>query len=359
MKKGKSTAEEEGTALVPVNDSELMMVEEDDADLMRPDSDGRQTGASDAGLGSEDIDAGSVILPRIGLLQSMSKAVTQAEEGGPLPGTWWLTPHNRPVTLSSKESMKIVVVKIYPTQRLWTPLDQGGGLVCEASQGDLTAREPMGLSGATLTVLDANGVAQEISWEGGNPTDNCRNCVYGLGAAAAATGRAGGKTANSWLPKFLVKGDTRIKVPDELRRPACQSGLDALVLVLLPAFNGQPPEIIPAFLTFGRSGLTAGRSLAGMIKMDRRSPAWGRIYAVGVKKTTNDRGTFFVPTVSVVGASKPQLMVKARELFDAATGESFRPDMSDADVIESSDSEGGSYESVVPSNDEPAPADQF
>lgn len=351
---GKKGAEQ--TGLVPAEETGMVPAAEVSAeDLFQP---GLATAAGDeAGLGSEDLDADGVILPRIKLLQAMSKAVSEGGDDGPKPGTYWLTLFNRPATIRSTDGLKFVVVQIFNAQRLWRHLDDGGGIVCQAPTGKLVALEPNGLTGASLDLAPgADGRATKAQWTGGEPTDQCRRCVLGLGASAGATGQPSGK-ANAWLPKVVVQGGQRVTIPDELRVPKCQTSVDALILVLVPAHNGLKAEIVPAYISFQRSSFGAGRTLAGMIKIAGRQPAWAKMYELGSKKTQNDKATFHVATVKVLGSTPQAVCDMARSLYDeAANSGTYRPDMSDMqdDVIDVTPGEAGPVGS-----EEPAPDDQF
>jgi hypothetical protein len=356
----------EETALVPGQQNGLAVTKPTLSvdDLMAPSTEGYVDG--DAGLGSEDVGSDVVILPRMTLLQPMSKAITESsDETPPVAGTWFLTPYARRLTLKASDPIAFVVVRVYPTQRLWTPLDEGGGLICEASAGDYQAREPNGLAGARLQVTAEGTNATAVEWEGGKPTDRCKECVYGPGAAAAAAGKPPTGKGNPWLPKYVSTGDGKtVAVPDKLRTPRCQSGLDALVLVAAPAVDGMPRELIPAFITFTRSAFPAGRSLAGMIKMASRLPAWARLFEFRVKKVTNDKGTFFVPTVRPIGATRPELAEIAKALYTETEGKDHRPSMEDAEDIGPADLAGDSADADVPGgvaigDDDPVASDSF
>lgn len=320
----------------------------------------------EAGLGSEDVDSSKVVLPRVSLLQMMSKACSE-ELPGAKAGRWWVTPYNRPATVDG--TLRFVPVRIYPTQRLWTPLDEGGGLVCEAADGTLTARDANGLAGATLK-LDHDGTSvKSLSWEGGRPTTRCSECVYGPGAAAAAAGREPKKGGSGWLPKIVTTDDgKRVSIPDELRGPRCTESIDVLALIALPEFKDpesgveMPAELIPAFITFAKTSMGAGKALAGMIKMAMREPAWARIYNLGSKKVQNDKGTFYIATVQVFGFSQRALMDQAHSLYEATHTQNYTADVSDGgeefvggrgDVIDADVSSG------PPSDDDPEPGDQF
>ena len=331
-------------------------------DLMAPAT-GSQITAEEAGYGSEDLDAGDVILPRLSMLQGLSKAVAE-ELPGAKQGVWWLSPYNRPVTLSRDDIMKMVVVKIFPAQRLWTPIDEGGGLVCEAAAGDLIARDSKGLAGAKLEIKHKSGEATSVEWTGGEPTNDCSQCVYGPAAAATAAGRVATGRGNPWLPKLIEVGGKQIRIPDSMRAPQCTTSLDALVLVQLPAFKDDDTgielgsELTPAFITFGKTAMSAGRSLAGMVKMAVREPSYAKIYGVGAKQVANAAGQkYFVPTVTMVGSAKRALMDMAQELYLSAKTASYRADFDEpAGGVTAT---GNSDDAPPPSDDDPEPDDAF
>lgn len=282
--------------------------------------------ATGAGKGSEDVSANEVIIPRAQLLQAMSKAITEKKLPGAEPGVWWLTPLNRPLNHpTGKDGMpttvRMVVARILPGQKRWKKLSDGGGLLCESVNGQLTAVQPNGLCGAKISVeRNKKKEVTAIDWEGGKPTDDCSVCVYGLGAAAAAAGREpiqGSKErGNVWLPKMLVIDGETVKIPDEFRAPVCTPGTDVLALVLVPAFGEAPAEIMPMMMTFAKTSSGAGKQLQSMIKLASREPAWAKIYEIGSQSTTNDRGTFFIATVRGLGYAPKMLTDQAEILYE-------------------------------------------
>lgn len=346
----------------------LMVPSDEFNDMMSPVERG-SVDYGDAGSGSEDLDNSNIVLPRVTLLQALSKPVTEEMDGAEA-GVWWLTPYNRPITKKIDKGtftpLRLVVVRIYASQRWWTPVDEGGGLICEAPSGDYHAVQPNGLAGAKIQITSEGEEVTAVNWEGGTPTADCRKCVYGLGAAAAASGQApSDKGGNPWLPKIVTIGEgakaKRLRVPDKLRAPICTSGLDVLAFVQIPEFQGQPNDVVPAFITFAKSAQPAGKALGGMIKMANAEPAWGRIYELGSKKVENDSGTFYVPTVRPIGYTSERLADKAKELYETAKVSEFRPNLSDpdargTDVVDAA-SIGGSEK--PPSEDAPAPGDKF
>lgn len=295
--------------------------------------------ASDAGLGSEDIGQEHILLPRVQLLQSMSKAITEVKVEGAKPGSFMLSPFNR--VLSDPDStnrnvmegltpgVRMVVVRIYPTQRMWRSLDDGGGIICEAPSGDLVANEAKGCTGAALQLTCKKGKVIDVDWEGGTPTADCHECVFGPAAAAAAAGQAPGKRGNPWLPKRVEWEGEMLDLPDDKRAPKCTQGIDVLALLVAPAYNGAAAQVTPAFLTFTRSSYAAGRQLSSMIKMATNEPAWASIFELGVKSVTNDKGTFFVVTSAKKGYANKALADMAKELFNVSAETSYRPDLVD------------------------------
>lgn len=331
-------------------------------DLMAPAASSQMT-ASEAGKGSEDVGAGDVILPRIYLLQGLSKPVNEEEAPGAKAGRYWVTPYSRPATID--QPLKLVVVRIYPAWRRWTPLDDGGGIECEAAGGDLVAREANGLAGATLEFdLDKKkGEVRSFEWTGGHATDDCRQCVFGPAAAAAAAGKQPSGRGNPWLPKIVTIDGKPYKMPDEARAPRCTQSLDILALVALPPFKDDETgtslemELIPAFISFSRSSYSAGKSLAGMVKMASREPAWSKIYQLGSKKVTNDKGTFYIATISQYGYAQRPLMDQASALFESTQTENYRADMQDIHSENAGPSEDASAR--PPSDEDPEPGDDF
>jgi hypothetical protein len=335
-------------------------------DLMAPAEGPVVTDPSDAGKGMEDVDDDVVILPRLQLLQAMSKVITEDALPGAIPGVWFARPMNRPATLSPDDGLKFVVAKVFPAWRRWGDLDSGDGILCEASDGSLTARQPNGLTGAKID-LDVNkkGEITSVDWIEGTPTDSCMKCVFGPAAAAAAAGKPPGRKSNPWLPKVVKHGDDSLKLPDKMRAPKCTKSLDVLALILLPEWKDEntgtmlPAELIPAFMSFGRSSFSAGRTLASTLKMSRGEPTWAKIWSLGSKSVTNDKGTFYVATTTMAAYANPHLRARARELFEATSSEAYRPDMSDVDDLSGGDTvSGGSVDTSI-SDDEAAPDDQF
>ena len=334
-------------------------------DLMAPAA-APTINADEAGLGVQDVDDDVIILPRLQLLQAMSKVVTEEALPGAVPGCWFVRPMNRPATLSPEDGMKFVVVKMFPSWRRWADLDSGDGILCEASDGTLTARQANGITGASIDLdINKKNEVTSVDWVNGTPTDNCRMCVYGPAAAAAASGRPPGRKSNPWLPKMVKFEGKNIKLPDDLRAPACTFSLDCLALVLLPAWKDEetgtelPAELVPAFISFSRSSFSAGRTLASALKMARAEPAWSKIWLLGSKSVTNPKGTFNVATTAMAAYANEALKARARELFEATADEAYRPDMSDVEDMAGGVTESDATVDSSISDDEAAPEDAF
>jgi hypothetical protein len=281
-----------------------------------------------AGKGAEDIDSSEVIVPRMQLLQAMSKVITEKKLPGAEPGVWWLTPFNRPLNSPTGKDglpvmVKMIVARILPGQKRWRKLEDGGGRLCESVNGALTATRPCGLAGAKINVeRNKKKEVTAIDWEGGVATDDCSLCVYGLGAAATAAGREpiqGSKDRGTvWLPKLLVINGETVQIDDKFRAPVCTPGTDVIALVSVPAFGQAPAEIMPVLVTFAKTSSGAGKQLGSMLRMDARSPAWAKIYEIGSQFTTNERGTFSVANVRTLGYAPKALADQAADLYEAS-----------------------------------------
>lgn len=325
-----------------------------------------QAAPEDAGKGSEDVNQSDIVLPRVKLIQSLSPEAADLEIAG--PGQLWLTPHNRPMSFKPPKkgepkpeepvTMRFIPVRIYPAWRRWTPKDEGGGLECEASAGDLVARDKEGLTGAKLKLAIEGDSVTALEWEGGTPTDSCMQCVFGPHAGTAAAGKPPSKRANSWLPKLVDDGDgNRVRVPDELRKPRCTQSVDVLGYIAIPPFEGQPGEITPAFITFSRTSMKAGNTLQSMVKLQSGQPAWAGMYELGTKKVTGEF-TYFVMTAKKLGWTPVHLMDACKELYEASRQEDYRPDMTDG--AEAGGSSDTSTSAAPPKDDdEQAPDDDF
>lgn len=337
---GKSTKSAE---LVPIQSSDSLFEVAKVADV----------GVDEAGLGSEDVGSSDIILPRAKLLQSNSPEVEDEIEGAK-SGVWWLTPANRPLTPSKDDKAMFVVVRIYPSQRHWTPIDSGGGLLCEAAGGDLIAREPNGITGARLvpTIDEKTNEVTAVAWSGGRATDICSECQYGPGAGP-----------NGWLPKIVRDdGGNSVTIPDTFRKPKCDRSLDILCLMAVPPYGDLPGSIEPAFISFGRTSAKAGRQLSGMIKVAMREPAWSKIFTLGSSKVSNDFGSWYVSSVAMKGYAQRQLMDRAKALYESAKDQSFKADVSDGagDVYSAPavDEESGGGDGAD-GGDAPNPEDKF
>ncbi len=363
-KKTKAAEEAVETEIAVVDDTSAALTLSAE-DLMAPAA-APTTNPDDAGMGIEDVDDDVIILPRLQLLQAMSKVVTEEALPGATPGCWFARPMNRPATLDPSEGMKFVVVKIFPSWRRWADLDSGEGILCESSDGTLVARQANGLTGARLD-LDTNkkGEITDVDWVDGEATDSCRDCVYGPAAAAAAAGRPPGRKSNPWLPKIIKFEGKNVKLPDEFRAPKCTFSLDCLALILLPAWVDEksgvnmPSELIPAFISFGRSSFSAGRTLASALKLARNEPAWSKIWSLGSKSVTNSKGTFFVATTSMAHYANDAIKARARDLWEATASEAYQPDMSDVGDMAGDVTPTDSAPDSSISDDEAAPEDQF
>ena len=244
-----------------------------------------------------------------------------------------LKPNNRPLCHPDgldglPKMVKLVVARILPVQRMWRKLDEGGGIICESSDGTLRAREKNGLCGARLELdVTKKGDIRGVTWEEGVATDVCSRCCYGPGAMATAMGREpredSRERSGSWLPKLVnVKGEMT-KIPDEFRAPKCTPGIDVLAYVLVPEFQGAPAEVMPALISFAKTSGAAGKQLASMIKLSLREPAWAKIYELGSQSTTNERGTFFISTIRGHGYAPPAMAAMAEQLYEDSKSKSY------------------------------------
>ena len=312
------------TGLVKAGEKPETPVAEDDMLALIPqvaDEDDMMMLAETAGYSDDDAGAGleakGMALPRLNLLQPLSKAVSE-EKPGAAPGIYFASMFDRPA--SDEGTMRIVPVLVTDARRRWTPLAEGGGLLCESPDGK-SGRSASGLTGATpcITANDKKMLAP-IKWEGGEPTADCAKCVFGPGAVQAVTGRPAG-ASGGWLPNSIVDPGTgkMIEVPDNLRRPSCGSNIDVLCLVRLPAFGDNPVEVVPALLTFSNTAEAVGRNFVAQLRARPREPAFAAVWGVSAKKVKNDKGTFFVPVITRLGLAPASLVDRARELLATAS----------------------------------------
>lgn len=292
----------------------------------------------DAGKGA-NISASDVILPNLMVLQPLSKPVQQGLPGAK-PGALWLTTFDRPVTdpdaadsTSPREApaktASVVIVTMNWIQQHWRDINdtsEGPRVLCESIDGTMVAREPNGLTGATLDIsLNKRKEVVSLDWEGGRPTDKCFQCVYGPAANAASCGQKnkdGNK--NAWIAKRVEVDGNVVDVPQEHRAPKCTGGFQALALIAVPAFEGAPPDIIPAFVTFNRTDMSAGKRLSTQLAMSRGAPAWARIWGISSQGVSNDKGSWFVSKIQSKGWANRTLVEMASELYDASRAQTHR-----------------------------------
>jgi len=199
------------------------------------------------GKGTVGIDREDVALPRISLLQMISKEV---EEGLGRPGDFFhlLADQNLGPEL---KLIPIIVTKAF---MLFRPRETGGGLLARSDDGVHWSPE----NSSYNVQLEPNG--KTVIWK------------------TASTVKASGLA--EW-------GSSDPENPQSL--PAATKMMN--VLCWLPDF----PELSPSVLTLQRSSLKPGKKFVGKLMMSQVS-SFGLQFKMGSEKVVGPRGEYFSPT---------------------------------------------------------------
>ena len=210
--------------------------------------------SKDAGQGVEGMDASDVEIPRLVLLQSLSKQVVDGDER---PGVFY---HS---VLEDSLGDKLRIIPVYVTKSfiLWKPRHEGGGILARADDG--------------------------VNW---NPP-NAEFIVKPLKDAPKimVTWKTKPTVAQSGLDQF---GSSVPDDPDS--QPAATKMIN--IVCLLPDF----PEYGPVVVTLQRGAMKVAKKLVGKLKLVN-APSYGQVFEMVPEQVDDGSGVYHNFTFTRVG----------------------------------------------------------
>lgn len=198
-----------------------------------------------AGQGTESIEARDVEIPRLQLLQSLSKEVSDGDES---PGTFY---HS---VLEESIGKSLNIIPVYTDIRyiLWKPRHEGGGILARADDGKHW--NPPYAEFEVKPYKDSN---KKVTWKT-KPTIQ----------------ESGLDQWGSYDPE------------NENSQPAATKMYN--IVAYLPDF----PELSPCVITLQRGAIRQARKFMGKLKLSP-APSYGQVYTMSSYKENTGEGDFF------------------------------------------------------------------
>lgn len=211
----------------------------------------------DIGKGQDRIDRNDLEVPRLKLIQSVSKELDAYNKLR--PGMFF---HAATETIFDKLPVRVVPIFYERKFLLWNPLDSGGGILARAEDG-----EHWSPPNVTFDVkLDKKYGGKAVKW----------------------------KTADTVEKSGLANWGT-MDPSDPGSQPAA-----TLMLNFLFGFPDYPDEL-PAVFTFQRSAIKAGRKFNTRLKTNR-TPMFGLVFELSTTKASNSaQQSFYMPVLTGAG----------------------------------------------------------
>lgn len=209
----------------------------------------------DVGMGKENIGQGDMDMPRLKLMQGLSKELTLYDDLR--PGNFFHTAHE----MIFDEPIKIVPIFMDRQYILWRPLESGGGILARAPDG--IHWQPS--AGEFKVKLDRKDGGDEVTWK--------------LSPTVQESGLANWGTMN----------------PKNTNSPPAAT----LMYNFLVAFP-EHPDVMPAVLTFQRSSVRIGRKFMTKL-MTVRTPLFGSVFTLSSIDDHNSANQDY-KNISMVGA---------------------------------------------------------
>lgn len=201
--------------------------------------------------GMENIDASDVETPRVSLLQALSPEV---EKFSAKQGNFW----HSILEEDLGPSLDIVMVYVDKTAVLWRPRAEGGGIL---------ARQVGNRWEPSDTKFEVTVGGRTVIWDTKGSVAESRLLDWG-----------------SSMP-----GDPR-------SNPA------ATAMINLIMYFPDRPDASPALMTFSKTALKPVQKALAALKIGGK-PSFGLHFKLSSEKTSNTKGTFFVPKFTVNGLS--------------------------------------------------------
>ena len=248
-----------------------------------------------AGQGTESVAASDVEIPRLQLLQSLSKEVTDGDEK---PGHFY---HS---VLEEAIGKNLNIIPIFTDIRyiLWRPRHEGGGILARADDG--VHWNPPHAEFEIKPYKDSN---QKVTWR-----------------TAQTVQESGLDQWGSYDPD------------NSNSQPA------ATKMYNIVAYLPDHPELSPCVITLQRGAVRQARKFMGKLKLSA-APSYGQIFTLSSYKENTGEGDFFSYSFEKQGFVKDEgLFEHLREMYDnfAAKGLSIK-DVEGLQEGDSSDDEDG------------------
>jgi hypothetical protein len=221
---------------------------------------------NDVDLGKENIGRDDMDMPRLKLMQGLSKELTLYDD---LKAGHFF---HSAAEMIFDEPFRVVPIYFDRQFILWRPLEAGGGIIARAPDG--VHWQPS--SGEVKTKLDRKDGGHEVTWKWDETVD---------GSGLAAWG-----TMN----------------PNDLNSPPAAT----LMYNFLLAFPDHP-ELMPAVLTFQRSSIKIGRKFNTKLKTVR-TPLFGSVFTLSSYDDHNAANQDF-KNINITGSG----MVQDAALYDS------------------------------------------
>lgn len=230
----------------------------------------------DVGKGQERIDRSDLEVPRLKLVQSVSKELEVYNKLR--PGNYF---HASTEDIFA-DPLKVVPIFYERRYLLWNPLDSGGGILSRADDG--VHWSP---ANQEFTVkLDKKDGGQTVKW----------------------------RTADTVEKSGLHNWGTQ-NPADPNSPPAA-----TLMYVYLFAFPDHP-DVLPAVFTFQRSAIKVGRKFNTRLKTNR-VPMFGLVFELTSSKASNSADqTFYVPVLTGQGTVQDEKLYKEYRDLNASFSE--------------------------------------
>ncbi len=213
-----------------------------------------------------DIGAEDVSIPRITVLQGLSPEVS---EGLGTPGDLFVKGLNQNL---GKQPIEIIPLMRNRSRMRWKPMDEGGGILCQALDG-------------------LNGI--------GDPGGDCQSCKY-----------------TEWTIKDPKSGKMK---------PGCDIVQNVICVIR------KEEEWVPMALSGSRTKLRALRDLNSLLMLEQQKgrPIFGKSYVLKVVKKSSGQISYF--NISITPGNGNQVLPdvevqKAARLFQGLRGKTFRID---------------------------------
>lgn len=199
----------------------------------------------DAGGGMGNVGADDVAIPRIALLQGLSKPVSEGQ-GRASEFFHLITEHN------FGNELEVIPVLVSKSYLLWRPRETGGGILARADDG--------------------------IHWTPNNATFNVK-----LKSGADVVWSTAPTVAQSGLDVFGSENPAEPQSP-----PAATKLLN--ILLYLPEY----PEMSPSVFSAQRATLKSAKKFVGKLQMSA-APTYGQKFIMKSEKVNGPKGEFWSP----------------------------------------------------------------